>query len=118
MTFRITGPGDYTTRDGRKAVVLGEIPIIGTCRAAYPWVGYMEQLEYAWKDSGQNPRGKDVDIISTWREPVVVEGWLSVRKTGIYSYSCKIAALNEDQGACRKIRWDGSKIVDVTGVGE
>lgn len=116
MTFRITGPGEYRTRDGRKAVVLGEIPAINNICTAYKYVGYFAAFEGAWEIFGKSIKGREHDIISVWQEPVVVEGWVNVCEHKVFETEHE--ALEESCGlhvTCRKIHWDGSKIVDVTG---
>lgn len=122
MTFHITGPGEYKTRDGRKAVVLARIPL-DSC--GFPWLGYLGNSPMYWANNGQRSLpGIPVyqDVVSVWQEPVMVEGWANIFVAGIAVKNSKIEAdeiakitpIPNSRIACRKIRWNGSKIIDVT----
>ena len=67
--FRITEPGEYKTRDGAKAIVVGIMPsnILTDC----PVFGYIKNSIYRWRTDGlwDHPKTLDVDIIGPWEEP-------------------------------------------------
>lgn len=69
--FRITGPGEFVTRDGRKVVVTHR-----EHGAAWPWVGHepSDELRMTFEDSGAyscKKKADKFDIIGPWVEPAV-----------------------------------------------
>lgn len=78
--FAIEGPGDYRTRDGSKAAVLGDHPY-GTTDSR--WIGYVGNSIVAWSDKGtlrpdDDNEGKLIgflngenerDLIGPWEQP-------------------------------------------------
>ena len=69
--FKITGPGEYVTRDGRKATVEFMLPGKGE---AFPWIGWIDDPFprcSTWSDGGMNCStypGPN-DIVGHWVEP-------------------------------------------------
>lgn len=65
--FPIEGPGDYATRDGRKAVILGYNPYGSFHRR---WIGYLNEQTSEWADDGSYQPGgsSDRDIIGPWEQ--------------------------------------------------
>ena len=63
----IEGPGDYATRDGRKAVILGYNPYGSFHRR---WIGYVNDQTSEWGDDGAfQPGGNsDRDIVGPWKQ--------------------------------------------------
>ncbi len=68
---KITGPGEYVTRDGRRAKVEFLLPGKGE---AFPWIGWIDDPFprcSTWSDGGMNCstyRGPN-DIVGPWVEP-------------------------------------------------
>jgi hypothetical protein len=71
--FKITKPGEYRTREGKKAVVL---VIDENIPGVYPVVGYTEGVDGVdtWATSGTyclgNKNAVIQDIVAEWSEPV------------------------------------------------
>lgn len=117
MTFTITKPGEYRTRGGKKAVVLGKNP----SAKDYTWIGYIGEDAGLWHKSGECAHRAifpEYDIISEWREPVTVEMWVSMYSAGIIVHYDEHTAKHRASSNClatRKIRYtEGGKIEDVT----
>lgn len=64
--FKITGPGEYRTRDGRKAIVTKIVK-----GALFPVIGKVcgEEMRGAWPITGHTGEGNLDDIIGPWVEP-------------------------------------------------
>ena len=65
--FKITGPGLYRTRDGRKV----EVKKIDHSLPLYPVIGrvYPDDEMGAWPINGMTGEGNEDDIIGPWVEP-------------------------------------------------
>jgi hypothetical protein len=63
--FAIEQPGEYRTRDGRKAVILGYNPYGALYRR---WIGYLSEYTCEWSDEGAYQPGdiSDRDIVGRW----------------------------------------------------
>ncbi len=63
--FAIEEPGEYRTRDGRKAVILGYNPYGSLYRR---WIGYVGEQTSEWSDEGAYQPGSpsDRDIAGPW----------------------------------------------------
>lgn len=112
MTFCITRLGEYRTRKGGKAVILGKTP-------TNIWIGYIggQYADYWFPDGRYGGNKCDLDIVNIWEESIMVEAWLNVYPDGFDIHRDKRGAeLYKDTNciASKKIRWDGSKIIDVT----
>lgn len=73
--FKITGPGEYRTRDGRKAVVKGN-----NSGGSYCWNGKIGEEDYDWTEYGSYWNKGIIsvdDIISPWEEPATVSSVLT-----------------------------------------
>lgn len=118
----ITGAGEYKTRNGRKAVVLGSIPE----NKVIPWAGYIGASHYCWDAKGMtsgsrcSPKPKrPTDIIAPYTEPKTYEWWVNVYRYSVWGgYHNEIHAKNSassDVLATRHLRYtEGGKIEDVT----
>lgn len=78
--FRITGPGEYRTRNGQKVVVTA---VRSDIKTQFPVIGFIAGRPgvEAWTVTGSCTRGDlylDEDIISEWREPRSGEYWVNV----------------------------------------
>ncbi len=79
--FAIEQPGEYRTRDGRKAVVLGHNPYGTPYRR---WIGYLHEQTSEWGDDGAyRPGGiSDRDLVGPWEGATLgglVEDYLAQR---------------------------------------
>ncbi len=78
----IEQPGEYRTRDGRKAVVLGYNPYGTPFRR---WIGYVSEYTSEWSDDGSYQPGgsSDRDLIGPWEDSsalgALVEQYLDQR---------------------------------------
>lgn len=100
----------YKTRDGRKVRIIcvdkmsDSHPIVGLILEG-DWEAisaYTEQGKYATYDSHE-------DIVSEWREPITVEGWVNVNDSFPISkfYKTKFeadAGAGADRIACVKVK--------------
>ena len=87
--FKITGPGEYVTRDGRKATVEFMLPGKGE---SFPWIGWIDDPSPGcsrWSDGGMNCStypGPN-DIVGHWVEPrKPVEAWAVLNPDGSILY--------------------------------
>ena len=72
--FKITGPGEYRTRDGRKAVVSHNDG------GRYCWLGKIGEGIYNWNENGSFWATEIIsvdDIIGPWEEPATVSSVLT-----------------------------------------
>ena len=72
--FKITGPGEYRTRDGRKAVVSHNVG------GSYCWQGKIGEEYYDWTEYGSYWNKGIIsvyDIIGPWEEPATVSSVLT-----------------------------------------
>jgi len=71
VSFQITGPGFYMTRDGRRAEVIK--PATGCGRLS--WGGFVDGEICVWWENGSRFDGKldPCDLISPWEEPVAAK---------------------------------------------
>ena len=75
--FKITGLGEYRTRDGRKAVVKGN-----DNGGSYCWKGKIGEEYYDWTEYGSYWNKGIIsinDIISPWEEPATVSSVLEYK---------------------------------------
>lgn len=69
MSFRITGPGFYRTRDGRKAEVKNE-----TMDPVWEWHGKLDDEYCYWSTIGTiHQRDDSSNLVAPWEEPVAPE---------------------------------------------
>jgi len=74
--FKITGPGEYRTRDGRKAVVSHNDG------GRYCWLGKIGEEIYNWNENGSFWATEIIsinDIIGPWEEPATVDSVLEYK---------------------------------------
>ena len=80
--FAVEQPGEYRTRDGRKAVVPGYHPYGTEYRR---WIGYIGDHPSEWSDEGGYQPGEisDRDLLGPWEQVNVlgtlVEAYLAQR---------------------------------------
>lgn len=80
MTFRITGPGFYHTRDGRKAEVVGR----SVTDQGVHWVGMSQDgVAMLWRGDGSWIDFCECshDLIAPWTESAKGEFWTNVFKS-------------------------------------
>jgi hypothetical protein len=75
--FTINKPGEYETRGGSKAVVLGKHKVTNI------WIGYLANTTgtHEWVDNGERNSSRNypfLDIVSEWKEPIVLDAWMNV----------------------------------------
>ena len=75
--FKITKPGNYRTRDGRKAIVLAvDAKVKSECTV----IGYIEDTcGETWKVNGRfcmDDEPVHYDIVAEWREPLEVDCYM------------------------------------------
>ena len=113
MTFKITGPGFYRTRAGRKTEVVGR-SVIG--RGVH-WMGMSpDGVAMLWRGDGSwmDYYEYSLDLIAPWTEPAKGEFWTNVFKSkdgaewGVRSWTSKRyadenAAYVESKGFSRRI---------------
>lgn len=71
MGIKITGPGEYKNRSGRKCIVLCMNPVIDSCDT-YRWIGVDDDGEVmSWSGDGNYYRDGEssYDIVCEWKEP-------------------------------------------------
>ena len=76
----------YKTRNGLKAYVefIRQDSPFGDYLTEYPATGFIENLgEQMWKTNGEFNTfiESELDLISEWREPIKVSGWVNVYDT-------------------------------------
>ena len=111
--FKITGHGEYVTRDGRRAKVEFKLPGKGE---AFAWIGWIDDPFpgcSTWSDGGMNCStypGPN-DIVGHWVEPRrPLEVWAVVRPLDrpLFYLSASIAKENSKDGFVVKLVEDGT----------
>lgn len=83
--FKITEPGFYRLRNGKKAWVAAKTPFHYSDPRV--WVGQIEGTHcysVTWTESGKYyaDRTDNEDVVAVWRDPVRVSGWVNVYSSG------------------------------------
>ena len=104
--FKITGPGFYKTRDGRKAEVAGRL----TGEYIFPWLGLLSDATISWTDYGLERDFIDhpADLIAPWTEPKKGTVWVNVYDDHFMTYTTRdYADRHAVSGrlACVSVNW-------------
>ena len=88
--FKITGPGEYITKEGKKATVEFELPHA----PQYRWVGWISgSVAKTWNDEGTWNYGEvehPHNIVGPWVEPI--EAWAVVVDGGTMLFIDEVCA--------------------------
>lgn len=102
--FKITGPGFYRTRDGKKAYVAG--PAVGEWR----FVGMGNEDNFykeLWDADGRRVTGAGTpeDLIAPWTEPKKGTVWVNVYPVSHKTKAEADAYAQDGRIACVSVNW-------------